>query len=111
MKTFDFKFFKINDFVLIIRGDLGKSYSMKFDGSERAAASITAPSSGYTYVSASALVNGQLFIFGGETGDYKKVLFFSFSKMTKFRLPVWPTARSSNSPPNSTSGDDGATRR
>lgn len=38
---------------------------MMFDGSKRAVASITEPKSDYTLHSASALVNGQLFIFGG----------------------------------------------
>ena len=53
---------------------------MNGDGDEKVEARITAPSNDHTEDSASALVKGRLFIFGGLKGDNKKVLFFFFSQ-------------------------------
>ena len=51
---------------------------MNGNGDEKVEARITAPWTGYIYKSASAMVKGRLFIFGGNSGDSKKVLSFSF---------------------------------
>ena len=53
---------------------------MNGNGDEKVEARITAPRNDLTRNSASALVKGRLFIFGGNRGDFKKVLFFSFSQ-------------------------------
>ena len=39
------------------------------EGDSKVAAKIEAPDNGYSHFSASALVNGKLFIFGGKYGD------------------------------------------
>ena len=66
---------------------------MAGDGSSKVSAKIQAPDNEYTDESASALVNGKLFIFGGFYDGYKVKLIF-LSKMINFRSRSLKIAKS-----------------
>ena len=58
----------------MILSDLNKSYITNGDGSSKKSVQISAPSNAYAYYALSAVVQGKLHLFGGET-DRKKVSF------------------------------------
>ena len=58
--------------ILALVHDLGKSFYINGDGSTQLAAKINAPKDFFIESSKSALVNGQLYIFGGNISSDKK---------------------------------------
>lgn len=58
--------------ILALVKDLGKSFYINGDGSTKLAAKINAPTDFFIESSKSALVNGQLYIFGGNIPSDKK---------------------------------------
>ena len=88
-----------NTFIMVLLKSLRDSYVINGDGSTRTAAQISAPSNAndYTWDAQSAVVADKLYLFGGNSGDYRKVSIFLFSKFNIFsRLPDLNRARSSN---------------
>ena len=67
-----------NTYMMVILSSLSDSYIINGDGSTRTAAQISAPGNvnDYTYDAQSAVVADKLYIFGGETGDARKVSIF-----------------------------------
>ena len=67
-----------NTYIMVILRSLSDSYIINGDGSTRTAAQISAPGNvnGYTLDAQSAVVADKLYIFGGLTGDHRKVSIF-----------------------------------
>ena len=62
-----------NTYMMVILSSLGDSYIINGDGSTRTAAQISAPSNDFADRAQSAVVADKLYLFGGRTGDYRKV--------------------------------------
>jgi len=67
-----------NTYIMVILSSLSDSYIINGDGSTRTAAQINAPGNlnDYTNYAQSAVVADKLYIFGGLTGDHRKVSIF-----------------------------------
>ena len=61
-------------FILVIPEYVDESYLQRGDGSSQISATINAPENNYAHDVATALVNGEVHIFGGRSDGYK-VLF------------------------------------
>ena len=61
---------------MVILRSLSDSYIINGDGSTKKAAQISGPSNGYTYDAQSAVVADKLYLFGGNSGDRRKVSIF-----------------------------------
>ena len=83
---------------MVILPSLSDSYIINGDGSSTTTAQISAPIIDYTLDAQSAVVADKLYLFGGRTGDHRKVsIFLLFSKFNIFsRLLDLNRARSSN---------------
>ena len=81
-----FYLFKKTD-ILVILADLSKSYITNGDGSSKKTVQISAPSNGYAYGAKSAVVQGKLHLFGGNT-DRKKVSFIFTKNLFLFAIDI-----------------------
>jgi hypothetical protein len=90
---------------MVINNSLGDSYIINGDGSQKSDVQITLPNNvdSYTYFARSAVVAGQLHLFGGSNVDVRKVSLLLFSNANVlFRSPDLTVARLSNCPSSST---------
>ena len=75
---------------MVISQSLSASYIINGDGSHRSFVFLTSPKNKNNYASnaRSAVVAGQLYLFGGEIGDYRKVSFFFFQNLIRYFFKI-----------------------
>ena len=62
---------------MVIVGDLSKSYISNGDGSSKKTVQLSAPSNDYAHLARSAVVQGKLHLFGGDTDNKRVSLIFT----------------------------------